>query len=96
MRMSEEWRGAWGRLKEKGKYFYLLSYTLFYIQAQSLGGEGKLYQSCAIKQVTFKQLNKAGVYSGGLSLQFVNFYSFSLLINILVSSGLHGELRCKS
>lgn len=94
MRMSEDGFGEGWRKKANTFTFCLTA--LFYIQAQSLGGEGKIYQSCAIKQVTFKQLNKAGVYSGGLRLQFVNFYPFSLLINILVSSGLHSELRCKS
>lgn len=88
---------VWGRLKEKGEYFYLLPYCfVLHPGSQSLEGERETYQSCAIIQVKFKQLSKAGVYSGCLRLRFVNFYSFSLLINILVSSGLHTELRCKS
>lgn len=88
---------VWGRLKEKGGVFLPSPYCfVLHPDSQSLGGEGETYQSCAITQVKFKQLSKAGVYSGCLRLQFVNFYSFSLLINILVSSGLHTELRCKS
>lgn len=95
--MSEENTKGLGRWKEKGNYFYLLPYRLgLHPGSWSLGVEGEIYQSCAIIQVKFKQLNKAGVYSGYLRLWYVNFYSFSLLINILVSSGLHTELRCKS
>lgn len=96
--MSEDDTKGLGKVEGKRQIFYLLPYCCFVLHpgSQSLGGEGETYQSCAIIQGKFKQLSKAGVYSGCSSLQFVNFYSFSLLINILVSSGLHTELRCKS
>lgn len=95
--MSEENTKGLGKVEGKRQYLYLLPYCfVLHPGSQSLGGKGETYQSCAIIQVKFKQLNKAGVCSGCLRVWFVNFYSFSLLINILVSSGLHTELRCKS
>lgn len=95
--MSEDDTKGLGKVEGKRRAFYLLPYCfVLHPGSQSLGGEGETYQSCAIIQVQFKQLSKAGVYSGCSRLQFVNFDSFSLLINNLVSSGLHTELRCKS